>query len=140
MTERNDAPGRSLPPTRAVALIRRLAGPIWLRVGIAALIDVPGRRTGVPQRVMVIPVSLDGLTYVLSFGGVTSWAQNLRAAGHAQIRHKGRTREVKATEVDGPERDRVIAKYLAGSGPIKKDFYRRPHPGDHPAFRMDPIS
>lgn len=89
---------------------------------------------------MVIPVRLDGLTYLLSFGGVTSWAQNLRAAGRAQLRYKGRTREVMAIEVDGPERDRVIAKYLAGSGPIKKDFYRRPDPADHPAFRVDPIS
>src|SRR5687767_15775929 len=121
MTNGTDA-GRALSPTRPVALIRRVAGPLWLRVGVAALIDVPGRRTGVTQRVMVIPVNLEGLTYVLSFGGVTSWAQNLRAAGRAQIRHKGRTREVTATEVDGPERDRVIAKYLAGSGPVKRDF------------------
>lgn len=123
-----------------MALIRRLAGPLWLRVGVAALLDVPGRRTGVTQRVMVIPVNLDGSTYVLSFGGVTSWAQNLRAAGHAQLRHKGRTREVTAIEVEGPERDRVIAKYLAGSGPVKRDFYRRPDPSEHPAFRLDPIS
>lgn len=92
------------------------------------------------QRVMVIPVNLDGLTYVLSFGGVTSWAQNLRAAGHALLRYKGRTREVMAIEVEGPERDRVIAKYLAGSGPIKKDFYRRPDPDEHPTFRMDSVS
>jgi deazaflavin-dependent oxidoreductase (nitroreductase family) len=138
--ERADAAGPALAPTRGVALIRRLAGPIWLRVGIAALVDVPGRKTGVSQRVMVIPVDLDGLTYVLSFGGVTSWARNLRAAGRAQIRHKGRTREVNAIEVNGAERDRVIAKYLAGSGPIKKDFYRRPDHAEHPAFRMDPIS
>lgn len=89
---------------------------------------------------MVIPVALDGRIYVLSFGGVTNWARNLRAAGHAHLRHKGRAREVKAVEIDGPERDRVIAKYLAGSGPIKKDFYRRPDPSDHPAFRLDPIS
>ena len=139
MTATTDS-GGALAPTRPVALIRRLAGPVWLRVGIAALIDVRGRRTGVTRRVMVIPVNLDGLTYVLSFGGVTSWAQNLRAAGRARMSYKRRTREVTAVEVDGRERDRVIAKYLAGSGPIKKDFYRRPDPGAHPTFRMDPTS
>jgi deazaflavin-dependent oxidoreductase (nitroreductase family) len=140
MIERAEAAGRALAPTRGVALIRRLAGPIWLRVGIAALIYVPGRRTGIAQRVMVIPVNLDGVTYVLSFGGVTSWARNLRAAGRVQMRHKGRLRDVNAIEVDGPERDRVIAKYLSGAGPIKKDFYRRPNHEEHPAFRMDPVS
>ena len=50
-----DEPSRidrpALPPTRTVALMRRVASPIWLRVGIAAVLEVPGRRTGTPRAV-----------------------------------------------------------------------------------------
>jgi len=36
----------ALSPGRSLALIRRVAGPIWLRVGFVAILTVPGRRTG----------------------------------------------------------------------------------------------
>lgn len=77
--------------------------------------------------------------YLLAFGGVTQWARNLRAAGRGELQHRGRTQAFTAIEVEGDERDRVITRYLAGSGPIKKDFYRRPGAGDHPTFRVDPV-
>jgi hypothetical protein len=42
-------------------------------------------------------------------------------------------------EVEGDERDRVIAAYLARlPGFIKKDFERRPGAGDHPVFKVEP--
>jgi deazaflavin-dependent oxidoreductase (nitroreductase family) len=129
-----------LAPTRPVALIRRLAGPLWKRVGIAAVLEVRGRGSGAPIRVTLIPVTLDGQTYLLSFGGLTDWARNLRAAGRGELRRKGRTQPFTPIEIEGAERDRVIAKYLTGSGPIKKDFYRRPDAADHPTFRVEPIS
>jgi deazaflavin-dependent oxidoreductase (nitroreductase family) len=132
-------PSAALAPTRPVALIRRLAGPLWKRVGIAAVLEVAGRRSGRPLRVTVIPVRLDGSLYLLSFGGITEWARNLRAAGRGELRHKGRTQAFTAIEIVGDERDRVIARYLSGSGPIKKDFYRRPAAADHPTFRLEPI-
>lgn len=140
MGDRQQVDQAALSPNRPVALVRRVAGPIWLLVGIAAVLEVPGRRTGTPMRVMLIPVRLDGALYLLSFGGVTDWARNLRSAGRGKLRHKRRTEEFAATEIAGDERDRVIAKYLAGSGPIRTDFNRRPAPGDHPTFRLDPIT
>jgi deazaflavin-dependent oxidoreductase (nitroreductase family) len=139
MDEGLDGVGAPLAPTRAVALIRRLAGPIWLRVGVVAVLEVPGRRSGSPLSVSVIPVKVDGNSYLVAFGGVTNWARNLRAAGHAELRRKGRIQAFTVIEVDGDERDRAIAKYLAGSGPMKKDFYRRPNAADHPVFRLDQI-
>lgn len=132
-------PSAALKPTGPVALIRGLAGPLWKRVGIAAVLEVAGRRSGTPLRVTLIPVRVEGNLYLLSFGGVTDWARNLRAAGRGALRHKGRTQAFTAIEIDGDERDRVIARYLAGSGPIKKDFYRRPAATDHPTFRLEPI-
>lgn len=129
----------ALAPTRGVALIRRIARPVWLLVGIAATLEVPGRRTGSPLRVSVIPVDMDGKSYLVSFGGVTDWARNLRAAGRGQLRRRGRTQPFTAIEVDADERDRAISAYLAKSGPIKRDFDRRPDRADHPVFRLDPI-
>lgn len=85
---------------------------------------------------MLIPVNLDGSTYLLSFGGVTEWARNLRSAGCGALHYRGRSQAFTAVEVDGAERDRVIAKYLAGSGPIRKDFNRRASPADHPTFKV----
>jgi F420H(2)-dependent quinone reductase len=140
MDDRSRGPSGALSPTRPVALIRRLATPIWRRVGVVATLVVPGRRTGTVIRVNLIPVKIDGATYLLSFGGVTEWARNLRASGTADLRYRGATHSFTAIEVEGPERDRVIAKYLAGSGPIKSDFYRLPDSADHPTFRMVPTA
>jgi deazaflavin-dependent oxidoreductase (nitroreductase family) len=146
MEQRPQVVSAALSPTRAVALIRRVARPIWLWVGIAAVLKVPGRRTGTPLQVTLSPVEVDGTWYLLSFGGVTDWARNLRAAGRGELRRKGRTQAFIAIEVDGNERDRVIAAYLARLGPIKReldpikrDFDRRPGAADHPAFRVEPI-
>ena len=139
MDQRPQVVSAALSPTRAVALIRRIARPIWLLVGIAAVLEVPGRRTGTPLRVPLIPVEVDGTWYLMSFGGVTDWARNLRAAGRGELRRKGRTEAFTAIEVDGNERDRVIAAYLTRLGPIKRDFVRRPGVADHPTFRVEPI-
>lgn len=129
-----------LPPTRTVALVRRVARPIWLRVGIVAILEVPGRRTGTPRQVTLVPIEVDGTWYVMSFSGITDWVRNLRAVGRADLRRKGRTVAFTAIEVDGNERDRVIAAYLARlPKPFKRDFDRLPRPADHPAFRVEPI-
>lgn len=131
--------GGALAPTRLISLFRSMAGPIWRLVGVAAVIETTGRRSGKTRRVSVIPVDLDGRTYVLAFGGITNWSLNLRATAEGKLHRRRRTWAFTAIEVAGPERERVIARYLAGSGPAKKDFNRRPDPADHPAFRLDPV-
>ncbi len=140
MEPQAEAVTAALTPTRPVAFIRRVAGPIWQLVGIAAVLEVAGRKSGTPRRVSLIPVKLDGTTYLMAFGGVTEWARNLRAAGRGELRHRGKTQSFAAIEIDGDERDRVITRYLRGAGPIKKDFYRRPISADHPTFRVDPVT
>jgi hypothetical protein len=84
-------------------------------------------------------VEVDGTWYLLSQYGVTGWVRNLRAAGCAELRHKGRTGTFSAIEVDGDERDRVIAAFHAKTPkPFSRDFDQRPSAGDHPTFRMEP--
>ena len=128
-------------PTRTVAIMRRVLDPLFSRVGITASLEIPSRSTGTPIRVVIAPVPVDDRLYLLSTYGDTRWVRNLRAAGGGKLRHKGRTRDIKAIEVDGEERDRVIAAFHARApGPLRQDFDRFPIPADHPAFRVEPLA
>ena len=140
MDQRPQVVSAAVSPTRALALIRWVARPIWLRVGLAAVLEVSGRRTGTPRQVTLIPWEVDGTWYLLSQYGVTDWVRNLRAAGRGELRRKGRTEAFTAIEVDGNERDRVIATFHAKTPkPFSRDFDQRPGAADHPAFRVEPI-
>ena len=131
----------TLPPSRTLRVLRGIFRRLWLRVGLVGVLEVPDRRTGKPTRVTVIPWDVDGTTYLMSQYGISNWVQDLRAAGRGQLRHKGRSQAVRAIEVDGDERDRVIAVFNAKTPrPFNNDFNRRPAPADHPTFRVEPIS
>ncbi len=140
MDERPDAVGAALSPSRTLTLIRRVARPIWLRVGLAAVVDIPDRRSGTPVHVTLIPWEVDGTRYLLSQYGVARWVRNLRAGGRGELRHKGRSEAFNAIEVEGDERDRVIATFRARTPkPFRRDFERRPAAADHPTFKLEPI-
>ena len=145
MVDQPQTPREPLSPSRGVAFFRRVAGPIWLRMGVTSVLEVRGRHTGRPIKVTIFPVEVDGTRYLVSFGGITDWVRNLRAAGRCELRRRGRTETFTAVEVDGAERERAIAAYLGRLGPIrrdrdpvKKDFDRLPNAADHPTFRVEP--
>jgi deazaflavin-dependent oxidoreductase (nitroreductase family) len=147
MDHQTQAVSGPLSPTRAVAFFRRVAGPIWSRMGVTSVLEVKGRHTGRPIGVTLFPVEADGSRYLVSFGGLTDWVRNLRAAGRGELRRKGRTEAITAVEVEHGERERAIAAYLARLGPIrrdrdpvKKDFDRLPRAEDHPTFRVEPTT
>ncbi len=140
MTEQLATGDSRLSPTRTVAVMRRLAGPIWRLTGIAATLEVRGRASGVTQRVTFIPIQLDANVYAVAWGGVTDWALNLHAAGSAKMVRGRRTQAIRAIEVVGDERDAVIATYLGKMGPLKNDFNRLPRTSDHPVFRLEPTA
>jgi hypothetical protein len=140
MDERPEVASPALAPIRPVALGRLVFRPILLWVGVAAVLEVPGRRTGTPLRVTLVPWELDGTRYLLSLYGATG-VRNLRAAGGGKLRQKSRTETFRAIEVDGDERDRVIAAFRARADKLmSQDFERRPGATDHPTFRVEPIS
>jgi deazaflavin-dependent oxidoreductase (nitroreductase family) len=138
--ERPQVAHARLRPSRAVALGRRVFRRILLRAGLADVLEVPGRRTGKPVEVTLARWEVDGTPYFMSQYGETDWVQNLRAAGHAQLRHRGRTEAFTAIEVDGDERDRVIAAFRGKADRLlNKEFDRLPNAADHPTFRVEPI-
>ena len=124
-------------------LVHRLLNPIALRLGLAGTTEltVAGRSTGRPCRVPVIPFVHDGTRYVLSTRGESEWVRNLRAAGRAQLRRKGRTEEVTATEVPIPARPPLIDAYRRTAGRTVATYFRSlPDPADHPVFALDPVA
>ena len=131
---------KALPPIRSVAVIRRVIGPLMRRTGVYVVLEVPGRKSGIPQLVSVFPVNVDGRLYVVALGGNTDWALNLRAAGRAKLTRRGKAQELTGTEVFGDERERVITRYLGPAGPLRRDYNRHPVAADHPVFRLEPIS
>ena len=66
--------------------------------------------------------------------------RRVRIARQGTPERKGRTEAFTATEVDGDERDRVIATFHARMpGPFNRDFDQLPGAADHPTFRVEPI-
>lgn len=130
-----------LRPTRAVTFGRRVFRRILLRAGLADVLEVPGRRTGEPVRVVLARWEVDGIPYLMSQYGETDWVRNLRAAGGGQLHHKGLIEAFSAVEVDGEERERVIAAFRAKSDKLlNREFDRLPISADHPTFRVELIS
>ena len=57
------------------ALTRKVLNPLMMRSGLGGTVTltVPGRRTGMPRKVPVIPVELAGSRYLVSPYGETEW-------------------------------------------------------------------
>jgi deazaflavin-dependent oxidoreductase (nitroreductase family) len=132
---------KALSPNRVIKLGRRVFGRILWRAGISAVLEVPGRRTGKPVRVTLAPWEVDGTRYLMSQYGLTDWVRNLRAAGRGQLHYKDRTETFTTIEVDGEERDQVIAAFHGKADKLlNRDFDRLPDAADHPTFRIDPVA
>lgn len=120
-------------------LYDRLVRPILVRAGIACYLEVPGRRSGQMHRVPLVPHDVDGSWYLLSTYSDSQWVHNLRSAGGGRLARRKGPESFTAVEVDGDERDRVIARFRARSpGMVQRQFDRLPDPADHPAFRVVP--
>jgi deazaflavin-dependent oxidoreductase (nitroreductase family) len=135
------AANRALSPNRVISLGRRVFGRLLWRARISAILEVPGRRTGKPVRVTLAPWEVDGTRYLMSQYGLTDWVRNLRAAGGGKLHYKDHTETFGAIEVEGEERDRVMAAFRAKADKLlNRDFDRLPDAADHPTFRVSPIS
>ncbi|HVH64008.1 MAG TPA: nitroreductase family deazaflavin-dependent oxidoreductase [Candidatus Dormibacteraeota bacterium] len=99
-------------------LARRLLriGPL---LGPNALITIRGRKTGRPHTTPVALVALDGRRWVIGTFGETNWVRNLRAAGEATLT-AGKSRiDVKAIELDVPQRTAFFKETL---GPYARNL------------------
>jgi deazaflavin-dependent oxidoreductase (nitroreductase family) len=68
------------------------------------LVTIRGRKSGLPRTAGLAVIEVSGRRWVWAPWGEVNWVRNLRAAGHATITVRGRTEEVRATELDPNER------------------------------------
>ena len=134
--------------TRSNAYIRpgfflaRIVNPINRWLGLSPLLIVPGRRSGAPRSVPIgRPFEHSGARYLVAGRGETHWVRNLRAAGLGELRIRGAAERFRAVEVEGIERDRIIAAYREKLGRAVNGYFEQiPDPAGHPVFRIEPIA
>lgn len=132
----------TLPYIRPGVLISRIANPILSHLGAVPRLVVRGRRSGRPITIpMGRPLEFEGRRYLVSGRGNTHWVRNLRAAGRAEFRYHGVRQPFRAVELDGADRERVVAAYRRALGHSVDPYFREiPRAEGHPVFRMDPIA
>ena len=122
------------------AFTRRVVNPIVAKLnpGGVATLTVPGRRSGLPRRVPVIPVVVGDTEYLVSPYGDSQWVRNLRVSGVAQLSRRGQPTVVaRAVEVPVADRSPVITAYRhVASRAVDSFFTRMPDPVDHPVFQL----
>jgi deazaflavin-dependent oxidoreductase (nitroreductase family) len=119
---------------------RKVFNPLAMRFGVmgSEAVIVPGRRTGRPMRVPVIPVEHGGARYLVSTRGESDWVRNLRAAGGGELSRRGHTHRFAADEIAVADRPPVIDAYRRKVGrEVNRYFERLPDPADHPVFLID---
>jgi deazaflavin-dependent oxidoreductase (nitroreductase family) len=99
--------------------ILRLLLTLGLPLGFNRLVTIRGRRTGLPRTAALAVITVSGRRWVWAPWGEVQWVRNLRAAGRATIRERGRTAEFRATELDGAERLTFFRDVL---GPLARSF------------------
>jgi deazaflavin-dependent oxidoreductase (nitroreductase family) len=99
--------GRAARAPRRVSLFNPVARFLLaarVPLGFNGLITIRGRTSGLPRTTPVAIIDVSGRRWIWAPWGEVHWVRNLRAAGGATITVRGRKEEVRATELDQPER------------------------------------
>ena len=113
------------------------------------ILEVPGRRTGVPRFTPVKVLEVEKEHYLVALHPDSDWPRNLRsAAGSARLRHRRRIVAVCALELPPEDRTPILRGYLAmatrgrtldilGAGRRDpEEGHLRRIAADHPVFRL----
>jgi deazaflavin-dependent oxidoreductase (nitroreductase family) len=111
-------------------------------MGPNVLLTVRGRTSGLPRSAAVAVVEMEGKRWVIGAYGDVQWVRNLRAAGAAEIRVRGRTERVVARELDKVEATafygRILPTYVARLPRFGRFFARILFGVAAPEIRDDP--
>lgn len=130
------------PYIRPGYFMTHIANPINRRLGLFPTLTVRGRRSGELRTIPLgKPIEYAGARYLVSGRGHTDWVRNLRAAGRCELRIGRVTEMFRTVEVEGEERERVIAAYRAKLARAAKGYFERiPDAADHPVLRIEPLA
>jgi deazaflavin-dependent oxidoreductase (nitroreductase family) len=126
------------------------------RAGFSVLgsrvLEVKGRKSGLPRRTPVNLLSLDGKEYLVSPRGESEWVRNVRAdGGRLDLLLGSRRKSYLARELADDEKVAVLRAYLKrwkaevgvffeGVGPDSTDEQIRAEAPKHPVFQLEPRS
>lgn len=117
--------------------------------GNVYLLTVSGRRTGRPRSTPVSLLVENGHRWLIAPYGEVAWVQNVRTAGRAQLKNRGRAEEVQLSELPSPEAAPLLKQYRDKYAIVSSFFDAKA--GDpverfgaeaskHPVFAIGPIS
>jgi deazaflavin-dependent oxidoreductase (nitroreductase family) len=130
------APTGYVRPTFVMA---HIVNPVLKLIGSPTL-TVRGRRSGLPITTPLAPFDFEGSRYLVGGGGETQWVRNLRASGEGRLRARGTHQDVRAVEIQGAERDRIVAAYRDHMGARFESYFKAlPNLADHPVFHVEPM-
>jgi len=93
--------------------------------GYVVELQVPGRRSGVPRRTLLVRVRHRGEDYLVSLTGESEWVRNVRAAGgHVVFTDNARTYAAQLCEVPVAARADVIRAYVHRPSPRGRAMVR----------------
>jgi hypothetical protein len=101
-------------------LLATVLNGLWAKLASAGLgagrlvtLEVPGRTTGRPISLPVVPVTVDGQRYLVSMlGDNVGWVRNVRAAGGRAVLRHGDREEVRLEEMPPALRAPILKAYL----------------------------
>jgi deazaflavin-dependent oxidoreductase (nitroreductase family) len=128
---------------RVVAALTRMGVSV---VG-SRVLEVPGRKSGEPQRTPVNLMTFEGERYLVAPRGHTQWVRNLRASRSGRLLVGRRAEEFAAVEL--PDADKVpllraylkkwsweVGQFFGGVGADSSDSELLRIAPDHPVFRI----
>jgi hypothetical protein len=96
------------------------------------------RGSKLPQTIPMTPVTVDGMTYLVSVRGETEWVKNVRANPHVKLTNWGETDYV-ASDVPVEARKPILDAYKATASEASARLFRQlPEDADHPVFALRP--
>src|ERR1700739_1559758 len=100
-------------------------------------LTVTKRGSNEPQKIPVLTVDVDGITYLVSTRGESQWVKNVRAHPDITISNKSGTTGYVAREIPEQDRQSILTAYRKKAGRTVEGYFRRlPHEADHPVFAL----
>ena len=104
------------PPPDLYRRLNHWLGPAATSLGLTPrdviTLEVPGRRSGVLRRTVVVRVVCNGQHYVVALAGESEWVRNVRAAGGLVVVGGRQRRAARLLEVPAQQRPPIIRAYL----------------------------